>query len=230
MSKSKQYSIFIRSVNVDTGVVSSELLSIPICEESATGENIFNLQEAELASCDVPWTNCLALGCDNAPVRTGANKGVIAFVHRKHPNVFKAGCCLHLDQIAAEKGAVSLSGVEDVLVDIFHYFKKSAKRQCEFANMQELFDFEQKCMLNHVCTRWLSIGRCLMHLLYIWIALKAFTKAEKETHDNRTKKNDNDATDKPYAARTVDSVHTFLKSPTNKLYVLFIEYTVKAHP
>ena len=61
--------------------------SIPICEESATGENIFKLQEAELASCDVPWTNCLALGCDNAPVMTGANKGVIAFVHRKHPNV-----------------------------------------------------------------------------------------------------------------------------------------------
>ena len=30
--KSKQYPIVIRSVNVDTGVVSSELLSIPICE------------------------------------------------------------------------------------------------------------------------------------------------------------------------------------------------------
>ena len=33
-----------------------------------------------------------------------------------------------------------LSGVVDVLVDIFHYFKESVKRQCEFANMQELFD------------------------------------------------------------------------------------------
>ena len=148
-------------MKVDTGVVSSELLSIPICEESATGENIFKLLEAELASRDVPWTNCLALGCDNAPVMTGANKGVIAFVRKKHPNVFKAGCCLHLVHIAAEKGAVCLPGVVDVLVDIFHYFKKSAKRQCEFANMQELFNVEQKRMLKHVCTRWLSIGQCL---------------------------------------------------------------------
>ena len=49
-NKSKQYPIVNRSVNVDTGVVSSELLSIPICEESATGENIFKLLEAELAS------------------------------------------------------------------------------------------------------------------------------------------------------------------------------------
>ena len=158
--------------------------SIPICEESATGENIFKLQEAELASCDVPWTNCLALRCDNAPVMTGANKGVIAFVHRKHRNVFKAGCCLHLVHIAAEKGAVSLSGVEDVLVYIFHYFKKSAKRQCEFANMQELFDVEQKRMFKHLCTRWLSIGRCLMRLLHNRIALKAFFKAEKEIKAN----------------------------------------------
>ena len=51
-----------------------------------------------------------------------------------------AGCCLHIVHIAAEKGAVCLSGVVDVLVDIFHYFKESVKRQCEFANMQELFD------------------------------------------------------------------------------------------
>ena len=74
-------------------------------------------------------------------------------------------------------------GVEDVLVDIVHYFKKSAKRQCEFANMQELFDVEQKRMLKHVYTHCPSIERCLMHLLQNWIALKAFFKAEKEMHD-----------------------------------------------
>ena len=45
-------------------------------------------------------------------------------------------------------------------------------------------------------------------------------------HDKLMKKSDN-AAEKPYAASTVDSVHTFLKSPTNKLYVLFLEYTVK---
>ena len=170
--------------------------------------------------------------------------------------------------------------------------------------MANLFDVEQKRMLKHVCTRWLSIGRCLTHLLHNWIALKAFFKAEKEMHDKRTKKSDDaterpyaaitvddaterpyaartvddaterpyaartvddaterpyaartvddaterpyaartvddaterpyaartvdDATERPYAACTVDSIHTFLKSPTNKLYVLFLEYTVK---
>ena len=59
--------------------------------------------EAQLASRDVPWTNCLALGCDNALVMTGTNKGVIAFVRKERPNVFMAGCCLHLVHIAAEK-------------------------------------------------------------------------------------------------------------------------------
>ena len=43
----KLYPLVIKSVNPDTLEVSSEILSIPICEGSSTGENIFNLIEAE---------------------------------------------------------------------------------------------------------------------------------------------------------------------------------------
>ena len=202
--KSKQFPLVIRSVDVNTGLVTSQLLSIPICERSATGEHIFQLLEADLASRNVPWTNCLAVGCDNAPVMTGSKKGVIAFVREKHPDVFMAGCCLHLVHIAAHKGAICLSAVEDVLVDIYHYFQKSGKRQHEFAALQQMYDIDQKRMLKHVCTRWLSIGRCLGRLLHNWTALKAFFKAEKEAQEKRLPaKKDNSIKDKPYAQRKV---------------------------
>ena len=172
----------------------------------------------------MPWTNCLAVGCDNVPVMTGANKGVITFIRKKHPNVFMVGCCLHLVHIAAEKGAMCLPGVEDVLVDIVHYFKKNAKRQCENAGtVRRRTETYVKSRMYSLDQHWAMFDTRFLHN---WIALKAFFKTEKETHDKQTKKND-DATEKPYAARTVDSVHTFLKSPTNKLYVLFLEYTVK---
>ena len=74
-------------MNVDTSVVSSELLSIPICEESATGENIFKILEAELASRDVPWTNCLAVGCDNEPVMIESDSAKNAHMQELQKNV-----------------------------------------------------------------------------------------------------------------------------------------------
>ena len=74
----------------------------------ATGENIFRLLDDEFEKNGVSWLNCISLGCDNANVMTGAKKGVFAFCKAKHPNIFLAGCTLHLVHIAAEKGADSL--------------------------------------------------------------------------------------------------------------------------
>ena len=44
------------------------------------GENIFNLISEELKTADIPWTNCLSLGCDNAAVMVGHKKGVFAYI------------------------------------------------------------------------------------------------------------------------------------------------------
>eukprot|EP00745_Piridium_sociabile_P042107 TRINITY_DN8429_c0_g1_i5.p1 TRINITY_DN8429_c0_g1~~TRINITY_DN8429_c0_g1_i5.p1 ORF type:complete len:377 (-),score=57.46 TRINITY_DN8429_c0_g1_i5:308-1438(-) len=73
---SKQFPLVIRSINADTGLVTSELLSVPNCQGSATGQNIFNLINAEFQSRRIPWENCLSLGCDSANVMTGKHKGV----------------------------------------------------------------------------------------------------------------------------------------------------------
>ena len=68
--QSKQFPLVIRTVDLKNGKVSSDLLCIPVCDDAATGENIFKLLDAELKLRQVPWTNCLALGCDNASVMT----------------------------------------------------------------------------------------------------------------------------------------------------------------
>ena len=98
MTKVKQFPLVIRSVDQDTGLVNSELLSLPVCIGSAAGKNIFQLLDEELSARNLQWDNCLALGTDNAPVMTGCKKGVISFIEKKQPNVFfkfLAGCCLH---------------------------------------------------------------------------------------------------------------------------------------
>ena len=104
----KLYPLAIKSVNPDTLEVSSEMLSIPICEGSSIGGNIFNLIEAEFKAHKIPWESCLALGADNAPVMVGRDKGVCGHMPRKNPSIFMAGCVCHLIHIAVEKGTTCL--------------------------------------------------------------------------------------------------------------------------
>ena len=131
----------IKSVNPDILEVSSEILLIPICEGSSTGENIFNLIEAEFKAHKILWENCLALGAVNAPVMVGRDKGVYGHMSRKNPSIFMARCVCHLIYIAAEKGAACLPlEVSQLLIDVYYYYlDKSSERQsskkCSFSMM-----------------------------------------------------------------------------------------------
>ena len=93
--------------------------------------------------------------------------------------------------------------VSEIIVDVFYYFQKSSTRKHRLAQFQELHDVEQEKMLKHICTRWLSIDSLLKN----WDAPKAFFKEE-------------------HKAATLERVnHVFLKSPTNRLYCIFLHYS-----
>ncbi|KAL8578834.1 hypothetical protein ACOMHN_022127 [Nucella lapillus] len=127
------------------------------------------------------WDNCIAFGSDNAPVMTGQNKGVFAFVTDKNRNVYLAACTLHLVHIGAKKGAACLPPVEEILVDIYYFFQKSTLCQSNLRELQGLYDVEQRKMLKHGCTRWLSIARCIKRLLESWEPLKHLFYKELKT-------------------------------------------------
>ena len=220
-SDSKLYPIVIRCVS-DSGLVCSELLSIPVCDGPATGENIFKLLNKELMDSKVPWANCLSLGCDNAPVMTGHKKGVFAFIKEKQPQIFLSGCTLHMVHNGAKAAAAHLPPVATVLVDIFYYLDKGDRKE-RVKVLQSLYDVEQKKILKHVCTRWLSIGKCLERLLQNWDPLKEFFLDEK----NALPKNSFGGIEKSYASTKVESIFDFIRSPTNKLFCLFLLHQIK---
>ena len=132
-----------------------------------------------------------------------------------------------------------------------------------------------------MCTRWLSIGRCLERLPHNWDALKVYFKSQHnelekkhakksvkitsslnasksadmsdvlkssdnlETNEQTTTKGKQkssmpseegsalkkteDMPHDPYAERKVEGIFNFVRSPTNKLYVLFLNYTVHVY-
>ena len=54
------------------------------------------------------------------------------------------------------------------------FINKSDSTNLGFKGLQERYDVEQKRLLMHVCTRWLSIGRCYERLLSNWDPLKYY--------------------------------------------------------
>ncbi|XP_074649019.1 zinc finger BED domain-containing protein 5-like [Tubulanus polymorphus] len=217
----KQYPIVVRLFNGITKNVDSELLSVPTIDGRSTGENIFKLLDSELRRNNIKWENCLALGLDNTNVNVGDKNGVIAFAKKKNPDIYLSGCVLHLVHIVARKAASAhLPGIDDILVDVFNYLKKSDKRQLELASLTTECGLAPKPVLEHGQTRWLSIGRCIERLIYNWEPLKKFFNKEKapKAADNRP--------NQAYAKAKSQSLCEFFRSPTYKLYCLFLNYAV----
>nr|KAG5693497.1 hypothetical protein BaRGS_006487 [Batillaria attramentaria] len=177
--KEKKYNPIVITIAGSDGLIAPELLALP-------GKNIFDIMARELKVHNIPWGNCVAFACDNANVMTGRHSGVYSFVAAENSQVHLANCCLHLVHIAAKKGAEVLPAFSDVLVDVFFYFQKSANRQQELENLKDLYDIKAGKVLKHVCTRWLSIGRCLQRLIALWQPLQHFFRDEKEKENKKT--------------------------------------------
>jgi hypothetical protein len=171
-SPTSLYPIVVRYYDMNCGRIVCVVLSIPGNTEASTGQNIFNLLNAELVLRNIPWKNCIAFECDSASVMVGRYKGVAAFIKKEHPSVYVQGCVCHLIHLAAEKAVAELPvSVEDLLIDLYYYFDKSTKRLQELRKFQLLCDVETHKILKHVSTRWLSLGLCIKRLLEQYVPL-----------------------------------------------------------
>ena len=103
----KQFPLVVRTVIPTILEVRSDVLSMHVCRGSATGDAIFKVILEEFAKYRVPRETCNAVGCDNAYIMTGKEKGVFAFCKKRHNNSALVGCTLHLVHISAEKGPVA---------------------------------------------------------------------------------------------------------------------------
>lgn len=199
----------------------------------STGENIANLILSDLKNFDIPISNLIAFGADNAAVMMGHMKGAAAFL-KNHQNEIIIGCPCHLLNLAAEKAAAALPiNVDKVLVDIYYYLQN-------FRIFQELECTEIHKILKHVCSRWLSLSRALERLIEQWDAFLSFFHQKLKNTENKNKKQEDAQLargkkrklDEDVSSQTkydVVSVEEkffyFLSTPTNKAYCNFLLYS-----
>lgn len=191
----------------------TRFLAMPICN-IATGETLFNAIDAELRTHDIPWGNVVGFCSDSASVMVGKRNSVLSRVKEVSPNVFSLGCVCHLANLCAAAALKSLPiSVDDLLIDIFYYFKHSAKRWEMFAEIQREFgDVQPARVLKHSTTRWMSIKRCLKRFLDQWDALYAFFDRQRDIEPRNDR---------------VKRVVKLLEAPLTKLVCQFVLFALE---
>lgn len=182
------------------------VLSLPQLEIDSTGKNIYDLLDNTLKKFGLSWQNCTAFCADNASVMLGQHKGVSAFVLRANDKIFVNGCACHLIHLTALHASKELDfDIEDFLVNVYYYLRKSSKRLQLLKACQDMEEIEKHKIVKYGSTRWLSMGDVITRFLEQWAALKKFFCDEEQ-----------------------GSSATFLKlkeqfsKPVTKLYLLFL--------
>ena len=140
-------------------------MSVPELQSASTGVNIGNLVLSELKNLNVPISNCIAMGSDNAPVMLGQKQGVLFVLQTHQVEIIALGCPCHLINIAAQNAAKMLPvSIDSLLIDLFYCMEGSVNRKQRLTELQIECGEEVRKILKHVCTRWLSLGQCLPRL------------------------------------------------------------------
>ncbi|XP_063231197.1 zinc finger MYM-type protein 6-like isoform X3 [Bacillus rossius redtenbacheri] len=184
------YLIVVTAYRSDLGEIVPEVLALPVCVMSNTGENIFKLLNEELHNKGLSWSNCICFATDNCSTMTGLHKGTAAFITKENPNIFVQGCACHLIHIAAQKATKELPvSIEDLLIDLYYYLEKSALRHQKLKQCQVLCDAATHKILKHTSTRWLSLKNCVDRLLEQWPTLQTFILGDKTLPAGRSNVN-----------------------------------------
>ena len=79
---------------------------------------------------------------------------MLSRIRSEQPNVFDIGCIYHLANLTVGVGIKKLSlAVEDLLVNVYFHFNKSAKRSEIYKEIQEFTMIKSEKILKYCSTR-----------------------------------------------------------------------------
>ena len=102
--------------------------------DGPTAEGICAATDEVFAKNQMPWENSVSLSVDNTNSVIGKNNSIASRFLERNENVFIAVCLCYLAYIAASDSHdafIQYNGlnVDNVMVDLFYSFDKSAKRK-----------------------------------------------------------------------------------------------------
>lgn len=181
----KECAILARFFDEEKERVSVGFIDMPICN-SANAENVFRCINTSLEEKGLKWSNCVGFSSDNCNVMIGKTNSVLSRVKQQAPYIYSAGCPSHLINICAKTAAKELTlSPESLLIDIYYYFEKSAKRREELEKFQDFCDVAQERVQKHCPTRWRSLGKGLNHLIKQRPAFLSYFQSMSQNQQSR---------------------------------------------
>ncbi|EZA56783.1 SCAN domain-containing protein [Ooceraea biroi] len=184
----KWMTFFVRYIDPETLNILVKLMNIDAKDCSAT--KLFNAFRNDLWTLQIPFTNIIALSCDNASVMTEKHLSFQSKLKEmcKHLQTFPCPC--HSAALAAHAACTKIpSYCEEFMKRISSYINKSPKRTAIFHEFSNYFVDESRKILKLADTRWLSRYTCIKRLLQLWDAIKSYL--EKMVIKDKTKSGEN---------------------------------------
>ena len=160
-------------------VVTRHLDTIGITDCSAEGVYVGLKQTLE--RFQVPFSNLISFTSDTCNIMKGCRNGVIAKLRESQSSIIDVYCICHLLNLCVKSAMKTLPlKVDDLMVDVFYYFRNSVKRVTALQEYATFCDSEYKTVLKHSETRWLSLRRAVVRMLDIWDCLCSYFRSHAD--------------------------------------------------
>ena len=135
-----------------------------------------------LKSMGVGTDKVMGLGTDGASVMTGTKNGLSGRMMRLNPHIINIHCIAHRLALVTSQAAESIPALKDIqqlLTDLFYYYKKSSNKVQALEDIQKILDMPVLKVKEIHSVRWLSffdaictVYRCLPSLLTYFDSIK----------------------------------------------------------
>lgn len=121
--------------------------------------------------------NLIGFAADGASVMSSKKNSVAQLLKQNMKNLFSMTCVCHSFAIVASNACEELPRyLEDMMRDIYNYFKNSSKRLASLEEYQKVCNLKPHKILHPSQTRWLSLEAVVKRTLEQYEALRAFFK------------------------------------------------------
>ncbi|XP_066585523.1 SCAN domain-containing protein 3-like [Prorops nasuta] len=176
ISNEKKMTLLTRYVDNKSLCVQTDLLQLINLDASdCSAEKIFNAFSNELIKKEIPLSNIIGLGCDNASVMIGRNDSFKTKLLKKSPLLVTMPCICHSCALVASNASKALpSACSSFIKNLVGFIRGSPKRTAIFKDFQMSFMGETSNILKYAETRWLSRHQCIQRILEEWDTLHKF--------------------------------------------------------
>ncbi|KAM3620103.1 uncharacterized protein V6R79_018367 [Siganus canaliculatus] len=176
----KMFPVCVRYFSASEGVQCKLLDFYEDSDETANGIHQALLNCLEKHKLDIK--NVTAYAADNPYVNFGRHHSVYQLLSSANNRILKANCPAHIAHNACKHACDQLSvDIQSIVIKIYSHFSVSASRREQLRAFFAFVDVEWREILQHVCTRWLSLHPAVDRLHQSWPALTSYFRSLGET-------------------------------------------------